>query len=128
MTVALAVASDLFFVTKLRTTANLLGVNLGIVTSAHELVERVAREHPAVVFVDLNEEKFDPFDAITALRAKPWGATVPLVGFFSHVQVELKRRAEKAGATLVLPRSAFTERLPDLLQGNLAGKEAPSRE
>lgn len=119
MPVALAAVSDLFFATKIRTTANLLGVNLGMVTSPQELVERVAREKPTVVFVDLNEQRFDPFEAIASLRAKPWGLAVPVVGFFSHVQVDLKKRAERAGATKVMPRSAFTERLPDLLQGRI---------
>ncbi|HWG91951.1 MAG TPA: hypothetical protein VNZ52_13960 [Candidatus Thermoplasmatota archaeon] len=117
--VALAAVSDLFFATKIRTTANLSGINLGIVTSAKELVERVAREQPTVVVVDLNEQRFDPFEAIRLLRAAPWGLSVPVVGFFSHVQVELKTKAEAAGATRVLPRSAFVERLPDILNGQL---------
>jgi len=44
---------------------------------------------------------------------------VPVVGFFSHVQTELQRRAEEAGFDHVLTRSAFTKRLPEILSGEL---------
>jgi hypothetical protein len=42
---------------------------------------------------------------------------VPLVGFFSHVQTELRRNALDAGFDQVLPRSAFSRDLPNLLTG-----------
>jgi hypothetical protein len=32
----------------------------------------------------------------------------------SHAQIDLKERAEQAGASEVLPRSAFVQPLPDL--------------
>ena len=46
---------------------------------------------------------------------------VPLVGFFSHVQTALRRRAEEAGYDRVMPRSAFTKHLAEILVSNSDG-------
>jgi hypothetical protein len=64
------------------------------------------------VCVDLNALSFDAVAEIQKIRA---GNKVPVFAFLSHVQIELKRKAEEAGATEVMPRSAFVQRLPDLL-------------
>ena len=45
---------------------------------------------------------------------------MPVIGFLSHVDKELARKAEAAGVTQVMPRSQFSEGLPDLLMDLLA--------
>ena len=37
-------------------------------------------------------------------------------GFVSHVQGELKQKAQEAGCDVVMPRSAFSQTLPQLLR------------
>ncbi len=44
----------------------------------------------------------------------------PTLGFYSHVDVETRRRAEAAGFDLVVPRSRMARELPDLVAGLLA--------
>ncbi len=44
---------------------------------------------------------------------------VPALGFYSHVDVEMKRRGEKAGLALVVPRSRMARELPRLIEGML---------
>ena len=44
---------------------------------------------------------------------------IPLLGFFSHVQVELQRRAREAGYDAILPRSVFARDLANILAGEL---------
>jgi len=102
-----ALIDDLFFVGKVRGVAQELGTDLTICRSADAVPADTDR-----VFVDLNASTFDPVAEITRLAAQ---ASRPVIAFVSHVQVELKNRAEKAGATEVLPRSAFVQRLPELL-------------
>ena len=41
---------------------------------------------------------------------------IPLLGFFSHVQIELQQAALTAGFDQVVPRSAFTKNLADILR------------
>lgn len=42
-------------------------------------------------------------------------ANLPTLGFYSHVDVETKQRAEAAGVGLVVPRSRMSRELPQLL-------------
>jgi len=102
-----ALIDDLFFVGKVRGVAQELGTELTICRSADAVPADAAR-----VFVDLNASTFDPVAEITKLGAQP---SRPVIAFVSHVQVDLKERAEQAGATEVLPRSAFVQQLPRLL-------------
>ena len=45
---------------------------------------------------------------------------MPVIGFLSHVDKELARQAEAAGVSQVMPRSQFSETLPDLLMDLVA--------
>ena len=40
---------------------------------------------------------------------------VPVIGFYSHVDVETKKRAEEAGLALAVPRSRMSRELPELV-------------
>ena len=40
----------------------------------------------------------------------------PIIGFLSHVQGDLKQKAHEVGCDMVLPRSAFSQNLPQLLR------------
>jgi hypothetical protein len=63
--------------------------------------------------------RFAGRDGVTVVSGRdPALAAVPLVGFFSHVQTELRERALAAGFDRVLPRSAFVQQLPQILQGD----------
>jgi hypothetical protein len=42
------------------------------------------------------------------------GHGIPVLGYYSHVDVETKQRAEAAGVDLVVPRSRMARELPDL--------------
>jgi hypothetical protein len=46
-------------------------------------------------------------------------APVPVLGFYSHVDIETKQQAEAAGLTLVVPRSRMARELPDLIDSLL---------
>ena len=42
-------------------------------------------------------------------------AGTPLLGFYSHVDVETRQRAEQAGFDLVVPRSRMAREMPELV-------------
>ena len=110
---------DLFFAAKIRATAEHLDIEAIFPRSTEALAESFKPDAPALVIVDLHLQRDDPFLIASGLKAgDAESRATPLVGFFSHVQVELQRRAEAAGFDRVLPRSAFTKRLPEILQGN----------
>lgn len=49
------------------------------------------------------------------------GLGVPVLGYYSHVNVETKQAAEAAGIDLVVPRSRMARELPQLVDGLLVG-------
>ena len=55
-----------------------------------------------------------------ALRQGRVAEAMPVIGFLSHVDKELAREAEAAGVSQVMPRSQFSETLPDLLMDLVA--------
>ena len=49
------------------------------------------------------------------------GVGVPVLGYYSHVDVDTRRVAVDAGVDLVVPRSRMNRELPALVEGLLAG-------
>lgn len=113
-----AAVTDLFFTTRLRAAANDVPTVLDFASDLEEVRTRLERRTPRLVLVDLNARDFDAVEVVRAVSESE-GDDVPVVGFFSHVDTELKQRAEEAGCTEVLPRRAFVQRIPDLLAGTM---------
>ncbi len=115
----LVAVDDLFFAAKIRTTAEHLGIEVVFPRSLEALSESAREGALALVIVDLHLQRYDPFLIANSLKIDEELRAAPLVGFFSHVQTELQRRAEAAGFDHILPRSTFTQRLPEILLGNV---------
>lgn len=112
-----AAVDDMFFRAKIRTTAEHLDVEVDFVRSTDAAIESAKKNHPALIIIDLHSLRYDFVQLAEGLKGDDESRAVPILGFFSHVEIELKRRAEQAGIDRVLPRSAFTKQLPEILQG-----------
>ena len=116
----LASVDDLFFRSKVRTTAKHLGIDIQFAATAEELVAQAKSLQPTLVIFDLNSSKMDPISTIQALKADAGTSQLRALAFASHVHTELIAAARRAGADDVLPRSAFAGRLAEILQtGNI---------
>jgi CheY-like chemotaxis protein len=113
----IAVVDDLFFASKIRGTAEQLGVAVSFARGSAAVVEAARRDQPALIICDLHSQKTEPIELAKLLKADEQTRSIPLLGFFSHVQVELQREAEQAGFDRVMPRSAFTNNLSQILNG-----------
>ena len=113
----IAVVDDLFFASKIRGTAVELGVTVTFARKLDVLVETARRDQPSLIICDLHSQKVDPILLARELKADENLRSITLLGFFSHVQTELQRQAEAAGFDQVMPRSAFTKNLAQLLTG-----------
>ena len=111
----LCAVTDLMFSSRISTAAKALKREIAFVRSAGEIVTRVRETRPTMVIFDLNQQSLKPIDAIAALKLDPGLSTARTVGYVSHVDTATIEAARKAGADEVLARSAFTERLGDLL-------------
>jgi CheY-like chemotaxis protein len=108
---------DMFFASKIRGTAEALGRQITMVRTVEGLIEQAELLSPSLIILDLNSTRIDPIAAIQSLKSRPELKGLPILGFLSHVQVDLKHSAEQAGCDQVMPRSAFTQRLPEILGG-----------
>jgi len=124
-----AFIEDLFFLAKIQETARKLNVKVEFVKSDKDLLERMQQnpdEKPSLIIFDLNNVNVKPLSLIPKLKSKLKKGT-SIIGFLSHVQGDLKQRAHEVGCDMVLPRSAFSQNLPQLLRRHGAAEdEAPT--
>ena len=113
-----ACLDDLFFRSKIEATARHLNVPLRF-TDAKDLAKTCREGKTAAVLLDLSANG-NPLEVVTELRTDPATHDLPIIGFLSHVDRELAERAESSGVTRVMPRSEFSESLPDLIMDLLA--------
>ena len=111
---------DLFFLAKIQETARKLGVKVEFVKggdkdSVARLIDLPEAERPKLVVFDLNNLNAKPISLIPKLKTKLKKAT-SMIGFLNHLQGELKAKAIEAGCDTVMPRSAFSQTLPNLLR------------
>jgi hypothetical protein len=113
-----ACVEDLFFRSKIEATARHLNVPVKFV-STKELPHASSTPETAAVLLELSSNG-DCLAAMRELRGASATSELPVIGFLSHVDKQLARDAESVGVTRVLPRSQFSEGLPDLLMDLLA--------
>lgn len=110
---------DLFFNAKITETARKLGVKVAFIKNdpdvLAELMDGEEVDRPGLIVFDLNNANAKPLTLIPKLKAKLKKST-SIVGFLSHLQNELRLKAIEAGCDTVMPRSAFSQNLPNLLR------------
>ena len=105
MAKVLAIVSDLMLASR---------VEEGLRAAGHEVSVAPALPDPLeadAIVCDLDTADLD------VLAAAP----VPVLGFYSHIDVETKRTAETAGITQAIPRSRMARELPALVSKLLEG-------
>lgn len=109
---------DLFFLAKIQETARKLGIKVEFAKAEKETLDRLTSEgdhKPSLIIFDLNNANAKPLTTIPKLKNKLKKQT-SIVGFLSHLQGDLKMKAQEAGCDMVVPRSAFSQNLPALLR------------
>src|ERR1035437_2320988 len=111
---------DLFFLAKIQETARKLGVKVEFIKGGDKetvtkLTDLPEADRPRLLVFDLNNLNAKPIALIPKFKAKLKKAT-SIIGFLNHLQGELKAKAVEAGCDTVMPRSAFSQSLPNLLR------------
>ena len=112
----LAVLDDLMFTSKIKTAAQQLGLPVSFARTSGAALDAMRSGRPTVVLFDLNNPRTDPLGTVSKMKADAGLADIPTVGFVSHVQADLIAAARAAGFDDVMARSAFSERLPEILR------------
>ncbi len=120
-----AFIDDLFFLAKIQEISRKLNIKVEFVKTEQDIMDRVGQngdQKPALIIVDLNNNSIKPITLVSKLKSKLKKQT-NIIGFLSHVQGDLKLKAQEAGCDMVLPRSAFSQNLPSLLRRHAADDE-----
>jgi PleD family two-component response regulator len=110
----LAVVDDLLFTVKIIDAAKRVGLEAEFLKSEEDLLDK-AKEKPLLIILDLNANSVNALKMITKLKSGEL-KSISLIGFLSHVQGELKLKAQEAGANMVMARSAFSQNLQQILK------------
>ena len=114
-----AFVDDLFFLAKIQETARKLNVKVDFVKTEQDVLDHLIGENgeskPALVIVDLNSTSIKPLTVVHKLKAR-FKRNTNIIGFLSHLQGDLKMKATEAGCDMVVPRSAFSQNLPQILR------------
>lgn len=111
----IAAVDDMFFAAKIRGAAAGIGREVEFAKSQQQLEEKLSKAPASLIVIDLNSERMDSIGIIRVLKLNPASRDIRIIGFLSHVQVDLMKRAREAGCDEVMARSAFSQRLTEIL-------------
>jgi hypothetical protein len=106
--------------------ARVLSIATDLMLGSKVEAQLSAAGHEVITSASIEENTWDGKDLIVAdLDVENpealVGLGVPVLGYYSHVDVETKEAAEAAGVDLVVPRSRMARELPDLAAKLLEG-------
>lgn len=102
-----AIAADLLLGSKVEATLSAAGHDVTLSPS----LAKASLEGAELLVADLDTENAEALV----------GLGVPVLGYYSHVDVETREAAEAAGVDLVVPRSRMARELPELVERLLSG-------
>jgi PleD family two-component response regulator len=111
----LCAVDDLLFSIKIKTAATTVGATVFFERNPEMVLARIREKQPSLVILDLNSAKMRPLDLVAAIKADPDLRSVRTLGYVSHVQTDLIAAARAASIDEVLARSAFSDRLGEIL-------------
>ncbi|OFW01070.1 MAG: hypothetical protein A3I61_13840 [Acidobacteria bacterium RIFCSPLOWO2_02_FULL_68_18] len=121
----LCAVDDLIFSVKISTAAKSLGTPVFFERNPEMVLPRIRETRPSLVIFDLNSATLRPLDVIAAMKADGALGAVRTLGYASHVQADVIAAARAAGIDEVLARSAFSDRLGDILTSASARPASP---
>ena len=124
----LCLVDDLLFSVKISTAAKALAAPIFFERSPDAALARVREKQPSLVIFDLNSAKLRPLEIIAQMKADPRLKTIRTLGYVSHVQTEVIAAARAAGIDEVLARSAFADRLGQILSASSTPAAGPAPE
>jgi DNA-binding response OmpR family regulator len=86
-----------------------------------EDMARAAADRADALVVDLTADEFDAATLIESMRMGRELEGVATVGFYPHVEQEVRRRADEAGVDVVVPRSRMARDAAAVVERAIGG-------
>lgn len=126
MKLVLYAAADLLWATRIKSTADALGLPCRPARTPAMLRDRLADSRVGALLLDLDAPD-TAWELLALLRgpdAIKQDSSVQIICWGPHVATDLFNKARELGADAVMTRGAFSSRLPDLLR-ELSGAGTP---
>lgn len=120
----IAVVNDMIFATKIRSTAEAVGVSVSFAKILEELKRLLDDGDVQLVIVDLGLDGGQGIECVSV--ACSHSPRPRVLAYGSHVDTELADQARAAGADEVMPRSRFNTQLAQILSSSIDGLRARS--
>jgi PleD family two-component response regulator len=92
------------------------GYTLERVRAQDEMKTKTASHQPCAVILNMNEDRLDPFQALSGLREGSPTQPIPVLAFANHEETDTWRRAKELGVTKIVSRNEFSARTKDLVE------------
>jgi hypothetical protein len=115
----LALTADLLFGSRVQGDLSAAGDEVELIGNEARLRARLAEtDKPVadVLVVDLTDSELDGARIVEVLAGEGMLSSVATLGFYSHVDVQARERAQSAGFDLVVPRSRMAREGAQLLE------------
>jgi CheY-like chemotaxis protein len=110
-----ALVQDLFFRSKIAEATRHLGI-VALIEERPEAFEAAVREErPGVALIDLGLRGVDWSSSVRRLRSDPAFATLPIIAFGPHMDLEAREKALAAGCTEFLANSKIATDLAHIV-------------
>ncbi len=119
----IALTADLLFGSRVQGDLAAGGHEVELIGAEAELRARLADRAapaPAVLVVDLTDDRLDGAAVLESLAGADLLAGIPTLAFYSHVDVAARERAEAAGFSRIVPRSRMAREGAALVDGLLS--------
>jgi predicted metal-dependent hydrolase len=146
MTKILAFVADLFFLSRIESVSETLGLQLETFDSLTALslasaapspdrpgealsgvdgalIRKLSTDRPGLLVFDLNNDAVPWRRWIALLKSSAATRRIPILAFGAHMDVEAMTAASSAGADEVVARSRFTSDLPNLLTKHIVRRD-----
>jgi PleD family two-component response regulator len=111
---AVILLDNLFFAAKINQATAQFGVQTIYAKNPEKALELVRAAPTELVIVDLDAANCAPLELIAQLKAAQETKMIPVVGFVSHVNLQVQEAARQAGCDQIMARSAFDRNLSSL--------------
>jgi DNA-binding NtrC family response regulator len=108
---------DLLFGSKVQGALGIASHTVNRFETAERL--RTAVQFHSLLILDLTAEELDVPALVQSMRERGELGEVPTLGYYSHVDTEMRDRARAAGLTRVVPRSRMARECVSLAEGML---------
>jgi hypothetical protein len=115
-----ALTADLLFGSRLQAMAIADGHELRLSATLEGLEQALREGGASAVLIDLTDETLDGSGALEAVAAQGLLDGVGALGYYSHVDVAARERADQAGFEMIVPRSRMAREGSELLRTLLA--------